>query len=56
MINKTNLILHAQEYTQKKSKTLDVKLIKANQIDRNGRNPDGSKNIDYQDEEFLDIV
>ena len=37
------------------SKTLDVKLIKANRIDRNGRNPDGSKNIDYQDEKFLDL-
>ena len=38
------------------SKTLDVKLIKANQIDRNGRNPDGSKNIDYQDERILRSV
>ena len=38
------------------SKTLDVKLIKANRIDRNGRNPDGSKNIDYQDERILRSV
>ena len=35
---------------------MDVKLIKANRIDRNGRNPDGSKNIDYQDERILRSV
>ena len=37
------------------SKTLDVKLIKANKIDRSGTDMNGNKNQDYQDERILEL-